>query len=93
MKQTYSIWLDDPRIEKEGDFFVAYLDQLNLVACGATAEEASEELTNVVKTSFKGLDKQGVLFKTLDKIGIKYEAIEPQRVSSTHSRKPITVGV
>lgn len=71
------VHLDDPRIEKEGDYYLAYSDQLKLVGCGLTISDAEEELYNVVKTSLKALMFEGTFPETLDAMGIKWEMRMP----------------
>ena len=70
MKRTIQIWIEDPRIEKDGDFYTAYSDQLQLVACGFSRKEADERLDGVIQASLNAMAKEGVIFETLQKLNI-----------------------
>lgn len=72
MKATFEIWLEDPEIERDGDFYIAHNKQLQLAACSLSEKEAVENLEGILKTSFKALAKEGTFFDTLDKLNIKY---------------------
>ena len=93
MEKALTIWLEDPRIEKEGDFYTAYSDQLQLVGCGLTSDDAEQNLKDAIITSLKALLKEGTLFETLDKKGIDYKARSPHKASNKRSMKPLLVGV
>ncbi|HUT96867.1 MAG TPA: hypothetical protein VMW60_01975 [Dehalococcoidales bacterium] len=67
------IHLDNPRIEKEGEYYIAYSDQLKLVGCGLTVSDAEKELYSIVKTSLKALMFEGTFPETLKAMGIKWE--------------------
>jgi len=88
-----TVWLEDPRIERDGDFYIAHSDQLQLLGCGLGEAEARQNLKDTILTSFKALDKRGVLIQTLDKRGIDYE-IEPKRkTADNRPLEPLLVGV
>ena len=88
-----TIWLEDPRIERDGDFFIAYADGLKLLGCGLTEIEAVESLTDAIKVSFMALDERGILFKTLDKRGIPYEEEIIRKTTDNRPLKPFLMGV
>jgi hypothetical protein len=75
-----SVWLHDARIEKDGDSYIAYSDQLKLVGCGVTADDAAAELRQVIIVSLKALEHQGKLELTLNKMGIPFQTIEPREI-------------
>ena len=91
--KTIAIWLEKPRIEREGDFYIAYSDQLQLVGCGHTEDAATLELEAVVRTSLQALNLEGLLVETLEKKGIPYKPIVPQEMSDKRDLRPLLVGV
>jgi len=93
MEKGIQIWLKDPRIEKDGDFYVAYNDQLQLVGCGINEEEAVENLRNVIRTSCGALVKEGILFETLNNKGIEFKEVEYLETKQNEVLKPLLLGV
>jgi predicted RNase H-like HicB family nuclease len=88
-----TVWLEDPRVEKEGDFYSAYSDQLQLVGCGLTRDEAEQNLKDAITTSLKALLKEGVFKEVLDRKGIIYEAVPIHTTDDNRALKPLLVGV
>ena len=93
MKQTVTIWLEEHRIEREGDFYTAYSDQLQLAGCGFTSDDAHQNLDETIITSLRALAKNGMLFKTLEQKRIEYEEVETRKTSNQRPLKPLLVGV
>ena len=93
MKDTIQIWVEDPEIKKDGDFYIAHNKQLQLVACSLNEEEAVENLEGLLKTSFTALAKEGIIFETLDKLNIKYKGVERQKQRGKSNLRPLLVGV
>ncbi len=86
------LWVDDPVIEKDGEFYTAYNEKLQISACGISKEEAISKLEDTIKTSFKALSEEGVFIETMKKLGIPYKVVSEQKEWSDNLR-PILVGV
>jgi hypothetical protein len=54
---------------KEGGMFVSYAPELDMAACGESAEQARRNLLEVVQINFEEMRKMGTLENFLDAAG------------------------
>lgn len=94
-KSAITVWLEEPIIKRDGDFFIAHSEEMQLVGCGLTSEDAKKDLGDAITTSMKALLKNGKLFETLDKLEIRYDELETHlsRTKSNRSLEPLLLGV
>ena len=92
-KAVITVWLEEPIIERDGDFYVAHSEQMQLSECGLTEAEAERNLQNAIITSCKALMVEGVLFETLEQKNIVYRKIVSPKVQHKGTLKPLLVGV
>jgi len=89
MARDITVWLEEPRVEFEGTNYVAYSDDLELIGCGQTESEAVDQLEDIIRTCFRGLEKEWKLLATLEAKGLEYKV----STVSTRPRRPILVRV
>ena len=87
----FSVWLDDPEIVRDGNYFIAYSVELKLVGCGASELQARENLDEVIRTNLRTLISVGSLEKTLTELGIPFKEILPEQQKTRCNNKQMLV--
>ncbi|MDN4185537.1 MAG: hypothetical protein QY871_00450 [Dehalococcoides mccartyi] len=66
-----ALLLQKPRIVNDGEYVIAYADDLKLVCPGKTEKEALASLNDTARKLINAMKERGVLEKRMQELGIK----------------------
>jgi predicted RNase H-like HicB family nuclease len=92
MEYGIEIWVEEPRIEQDGDFYVAHNEQIQIAECGKTAEEAEKNLEIAIRASFRALQQQDKLIEVLEARGFQYRVVcSPSPTPTSKPLRPLLI--
>lgn len=78
MENTLTLVIQEPRFEKDENFWIAHCDKMEISSCGKTKQEALTNLENSIRSYCFSLNEIGLLLSRLREKGIEYKIEESE---------------